>query len=718
MTTISPDSADLDPQPRANDRLLGTALGRVARSAAEERERWVLWVPVFIAAGIAVYFGLESEPPAWIGAAGLAAAISARIALSRWSAPAMAAACLALAFLGFAAAQLRVALVSAPTVAREIGRANVQGCACQISLLPNGYRVYLDRLAIDGLPPEATPRRIRLRVVGGSAAEHVGDWVALTGTIGPISAPVAPGAFDFQRDVYFERIGAVGFAFGAPQPVAPREHVGFWDSLPCRLSALRLDISERIRTVLPGDTGAIAVALITGDQGAISKPALQSMRDSGLAHLLSISGLHIGLVAAILFVTLRRLLCLLPRVALHYPIKKWGAAAALVGTLFYMLLAGAPVPTVRAYVMTSMFLLAVMLDRTAISMPPVAWAAVVVLLATPEELTGPSFQMSFAAVVALVAAYEATQTARLRWRAESGWTRRASLYLAGLIFTSLIATLATGPYSIYHFNRLASYGVLANMIAVPLTGLWIMPWAVLATVLMPFGAEHLALTPMGWGIDAIIAIAEQTGRQPGAVVVLPTLPIAGLAVVTLGGLWLCLWQRPWRFAGVAVIALGAATIALTKAPDVLVADDGRLFAIADPEGRLLLSSDTDAFVADTWLRRSGMNAVGDLPADGYGANGWLACDALGCIYTLHGRTIAIVQEPIALSEDCRAADIVVSLEPVRVPCHAGTAVIDRFDLWRNGAYAIWVGDSGTISIRSVREMRGDRPWVIGPPDRE
>ncbi|MGH6930184.1 MAG: ComEC/Rec2 family competence protein, partial [Dongiaceae bacterium] len=292
--------------------------------------------------------------------------------------------------------------------------------------------------------------------------------------------------------------------------------------------------------MLPGDTGGVGVALIAGDQGAISKPVLQNMRDSGLAHLLSISGLHIGLVAGILFVALRRLFCLMPRVALHYPIKKWGAAAALLGTLFYMLLAGAPVPTVRAYIMTSMFLLAVILDRTAISMPPVAWAAVVVLLVSPEELIGPSFQMSFAAVVCLVAAYESTQAARLHWRAEAGWGRRASLYIAGLVFTSLIATLATGPYSIYHFNRLASYGVIANMIAVPLTGLWVMPWAVLATLLMPFGAEHLALVPMGWGVDGIIAIAEQTGQRPGAVVVVPTLPIAGLALITLGGLWLCL----------------------------------------------------------------------------------------------------------------------------------------------------------------------------------
>jgi competence protein ComEC len=690
----------------------------LAWNAAEKRERWILWVPAFIGVGIAVYFGLDAEPPVWSGAAGMAVAVSARLLLNRWSLAATAATCLALMFLGFSAAQVRVAAVSAPAVPREISEAVVEGRACEISLLPNGYRVYLDHLSIEGMAPEDTPRRIRLRVLGQSAAEHSGAWVRVAARLGPISAPVAPGAFDFQRDVFFERIGAVGFAFGGVRPIAPLSEVGWSASLSCRLSALRLEIAKRIRAVLPGDAGAICVALITGDQGGISRSVMQSMRDSGLVHLLSISGLHIGLVAGILFVAVRRCLCLLPRVALNYPIKKWGAAVALFGTLLYVLLAGAPVPTVRAYIMASMFLLAVILDRTAISMPPVAWAAVIVLLVSPEELVGPSFQMSFAAVVGLIAAYEATQAVRLRWRSSSGWGGRAGLYLGGLVVTSLIATLATGPFSIYHFNRLASYGVIANMAAVPLTGLWVMPWAVLAVMSMPFGIERLALIPMGWGIDAIVAIAEQIGRQPGAVPVVPALPVAGLALITLGGLWLCLWQRPWRFAGAPVALLGLATIAVVRPPDVLVADDGRLFAVADPNGRLLLSSpDADDFVADAWMRRSGARELAPMPVDAYGAGGRLACDSLGCIYAAFGRTIALVRQPLALFEDCQRADVVVSLEPVRVPCEPGIAVVDRFDLWRNGAYAIWVDQVGAITIRSVRDMRGDRPWVVDPQER-
>ena len=306
------------------------------RQAAEERERWVLWVPAFIGVGIAAYFGLDSEPPLWLGAAILAGAVSVRVACRNWPLPAAIATCLALIFLGLGAAQLRVALVSAPILAREIGSVAVEGRVCEADLQPHGYRLYLDAVTIAGVLPEATPRRVRLRVGAGFSPDRVGERIGVTARLGPISAPVAPGAFDFQRDIYFERIGAVGFAFGAPRRISAQMYDGWFRSLPCALSTLRLTIAERIRAVLPGDTGAIGVALITGDQGAISKPTMQLMRDSGLAHLLSISGLHIGLVAGILFVTLRRSLCLARRVALSYPIKKWGAIAALAGTLFYV----------------------------------------------------------------------------------------------------------------------------------------------------------------------------------------------------------------------------------------------------------------------------------------------------------------------------------------------------------------------------------------------
>jgi competence protein ComEC len=327
MPAESPKIVDTAPpqHPPIARRLVSVA-SWLWRQATEERERWVLWAPVLIGAGVAAYFGLAFEPPVWLGAAGLAATMALRVALRHWPLPATAATCLALAFLGLAVAQLRVAVVSAPFLSRDINRAAIEGRVCEADLQPHGYRLYLDDVTIAGVTPEATPRRVRVRVGGGKdfSPDRLGQWIGITASsLGPISAPVAPGSFDFQRDVFFKRIGAVGYSLEAPQAIAPRSADGWLRSLPCRLSALRLTIGERIRAVLPGDAGAIGLALITGDQGAISEPTMHHMRDSGLAHLLSISGLHIGLVAIILFVTLRRALCLVRTVALNYPIKKW-----------------------------------------------------------------------------------------------------------------------------------------------------------------------------------------------------------------------------------------------------------------------------------------------------------------------------------------------------------------------------------------------------------
>ncbi|MGH6961173.1 MAG: ComEC/Rec2 family competence protein, partial [Dongiaceae bacterium] len=509
---------------------------------------------------------------------------------------------------------------------------------------------------------------------------------------------------------------AVGFAFG--QTVTLLEQTGDADWLSTTaawLADLRLRIAMEVRSVLPEAPGAIAVALITGDQGAIPKPVLEAMRDSGLSHLLSISGLHIGLVAGILFIGLRAMLALIPPLVLNHPTKKWAAATALLGTLFYLLLAGAPVPTQRAYLMTGIVLLAVLFDRKAISMRTVALAATAVLLILPDALVGASFQMSFAAVVALVAVYEASEPLRLRWRANAPWPRTAALYVGGIAAMSLIATAATSPFVAYHFDRFTAYGVFANMLAVPLTSFWVMPFAVAAVLLMPFGLAWLALVPMGWGIEGIVWIADVVAALPGAVSLVPAMPIGGLLLTTLGGLWLCLWQRRWRLLGLPAIGLGLLSVLMVRPPDILISEDGRLVAVADGDGKLLLSSRrVGRFEADAWLLRAGEDAALDWPTDGYGAGGRLACDNLGCIYSAAGWTVAIAHEPDALIEDCQVADIVLSLEPMRGPCRSAKRVIDRFDLWRDGAHALWIDDEQAVRIESVRARRGDRPWVVQP----
>jgi competence protein ComEC len=522
---------------------------------------------------------------------------------------------------------------------------------------------------------DAAPARLRLRVAGEGAGLRLGDSVVVRAKVGPPPPPSIPDSYDFQRHAFFEGIGAVGFAYGAPRLAERAASSGpsAW------LGGLRLAMTERILPRLPGAAGGIAVALVTGEQAAIPRADLTAMRDSGLAHLLSISGLHMAFVAGILFVGLRAALALVPSLALNHPIKKWTAAAALLGTLFYLLLSGSSVPAQRAFIMTGLVLAAILLDRSAVSMRLVAWAALALLLLRPEALLGASFQMSFAAVVALVAAFEATRDWRRRRLADAGMARRAAYYALDLGLTSLIAMLATAPYAAFHFNRFADYALAANLLAVPLTGVWIMPWAVAAAVLMPAGLDGLALAPMGWGIDAMLWIAHAIADLPGAVVLIPSLPLAGLALVTLGGLWLCLWRRRWRLFGVAGILAGAVTPALVDDPDLLVSGDGRLVAARGEDGDLRLSSTRAArFDADMWLRRSGQDERLAWP-DGVEELAALACDDLGCLYRRNGHLVALVRRQDALAEDCAVADLVVSLEPVGDGCPA-PLVIDRFDL--------------------------------------
>ena len=421
-------------------------------------------------------------------------------------------------------------------------------------------------------------------------------------------------------------MGAVGIATRDVRVIAPlddgrlRAVNDLWAATWREISAIRVGIAQRILAVLPGDTGTIAVALIAGDQYGISEATMADMRDTGLAHLLSISGLHILLVTTILFGGFRLLFATAGRIALYYPIKKWAAGIALIGAGFYVLLAGAPVPTLRSFIMAGIFLLGIMLDRDAISMRTVAIAAVVVLLIGPEGLTGASLQMSFAAVIALIALYEVIKERQALRERDRSLFGRALRYLALTVLASLVASLATAPFALYHFNRPAIYGVAANLAAVPLTSVWVMPWAVAAVMLMPFGLESWALIPMGWGIDGIRIIADTVAGWPGAAQPLPAMPLMGLLTVVAGGLWLCLWRRRWRLLGVPLMLLGLLGALFVRQPDVLVSEEGDLMAVQDGSGGYALSSLTRAgFERDIWLRRAGLERGQSWPAEGYGA---------------------------------------------------------------------------------------------------
>ncbi len=696
---------------------LGTWL---AENLAAERDRWALWLPVAFAAGIAIYFGLAAEPPSWLGLAGAAGAVGLYLVLRAAPNGAVLSLLAAALAAGFVVAQARTALVEAPVLAKRLGPVWVSGQVEALEPRTKGARLTLRHLAIARLDPAQTPDRARVTARVVAPELKPGDWVRLRAVLRPPPGPSAPGAFDFARQAYFQGLGGVGFAYGAvrpgPSPSAPATEAARSPSFGARWAqywaGLRANLARRILDQLPGRSGAIAAALMTGERGAIAEADMAAMRDSGLAHLLAISGLHVGLVAGLLFLGLRLILATIPRLALDYPIKKWAAVAAVCGAFAYLMLTGAPIPTQRAFLMVALVFLAVLLDRDALSMRLVAWAAFAVLALAPESLLSASFQMSFAAVMALIAGYEALRGRRPFWFAERGPLTRAGLYLAGVAGTSLIAGLATAPFALYHFNRIAWFGLAANMVAVPLTALWIMPWALVAFCLMPFGAEGFALRPMGWGIEAMLGVAHAVAGWPGAISAVPAMPTAGLVAVALGGVWLCLWRRPWRLAGGAAILAGLLSIPLNTPPDILVTGDGGLLGLRAPEGDLVLSSASrQRFSAEIWRRRLGEAEAEAWPPVGASLDGRLTCDRLGCIYRAPGHIVALVTDARALHDDCAVATVVVSRVPVRRgQCPGAFRVIDRFDLWRGGAHALWLADGG-VRVESAAARRGDRPWV-------
>ncbi len=676
---------------------------------------WIVWAPVFLGAGISAYFALPMEPePRQIIGIGLIAALAALLTRRRPVLNLLAVSSL-VAVLGVGVAAWRTERVAAPVLAQRMGPVEVQGIVTRVERrVEGGSRVTLDHVQIDGLSPARTPRTIRLTVRTPENA-HAGDEVKVRSILLPVPQPDVPGAYDFARAAWFDSLGALGIALGPVDGHAPPGGIGLVNRIRNRLTDLRDRISVRIRAAAPTPAGAMAAALMVGDRGSIPEDVTSALRDAGLAHLLSISGLHMGLMAGIAFFAVRALLALSEGLALRYPIKKIAAVAGIFCAALYLGITGAPIPTQRSFIMTSIIFAAILLDRTALSLRLVALAAMVILLMKPESLLDVSFQMSFAAVIALIALYDAFKHRLAAWR--SGFTTpmgRALFYLAGVGLTTLTAEAAIDPIAIYQFGRLVTYGLASNLVAVPVTGIWIMPWALIAFLLMPFHLEALAITPMCWGLDVVIWIAKEVSSWPGAVVLVKSWPVASLAFITLGGLWLCLWPGRSRLFGLGVALTGILIGMVSTPADILINGDGSLIAARAPDGRYSFSSLTrESYDQKTWLRMNGQKQARGWPLDPKDdpqAKVWLRCDSLGCVYRPEGRdVVAFSFDPRALGEDCRAATLIVATVPVPRSCAA--EAVGRFDLWREGGRAIWL-NGGNATIASVAEIRGDRPWVL------
>jgi competence protein ComEC len=686
---------------------------------AEQRRLWPVWLAVAFGTGVVCYFALPVEPSIWVGITALAAVVPA-CWLLRGRDPLLAAGILLAAMAaGFLAGQVRTAQFDGRMLPAPIERALFVGVIDQIELQPAGQRVSLREVDIKDLPRDATPVRLRVKTVVAQPELRIGQKVGGVATLSAPAGPAQPGAFNFRRQAFFGDLGATGFGYGRLKILKQPEDSrfgGVGSAIADRIHATRAAIAQRIRSQLPEATGAVVIALTVGDQTALRVADLNAMRDSGLAHLLSISGLHIAIAAGLFFFGLRFALAFVPWIALRYPVKKWAAVLAIVAAALYAGLAGWTPPTQRSMLMTGIALLAILLDRSPISLQLVAWAAALILLFQPETLLGASFQMSFAAVFALVVVFDRLgpwfAARRQAWGEGASWDAKlfaivgnACLWLATTVVTSFIAGLATLPFALFHFDRLSSYGVFANAVAVPLTAFWIMPTAALSLLLMPFGLEAWPLQAMGWGCDVLLWVAHWVADWPGSIAVLPAMPTMALPMVTIGLLWLGMARGRWRAFGAAAVVAAIVSAWIVPRPDVLVSPSGKLVAFRSPTGGLMLSSNrAERLVRETWLRRNGQirfDDIGDLD----GSEAWLRCNEAACDY--QGRVRVVLSEAPA---DCNEPALTILPRAVAVGCPEGT--IDQADLAARGAHVLYLTDDG-IEIVDAASTIGKRPWA--PP---
>jgi competence protein ComEC len=536
--------------------------------------------------------------------------------------------------------------------------------------------------------------------------------VRLLARLQPPNPPALPGGFDFARQAYFEQLGAVGFAIGKTERVA-----GADDRLGLAVARLRARIAARIMEVDPGPAGAMAAALIAGVRAGIDQATWRAMQVSGLAHLISVSGLHMVLVAGSVFTACRWLLALIPPLALRFPVKRPAAFLALLAAAFYLVLSGASVPTQRSFLMTAIGLVAVMVDRNPFSLRLLAWSALAVLVVRPESVLGASFQLSFAAVLALIAIYEA-------WGGQGGAEpddapkpQRSGVwrYLVGVWLTTLIAGTATTPFAAYHFQTIPTYGVLANLVAVPLTSFVVMPAGLIGLLLMPLGWDALPFQLMAVGVEGVLVTAELVAGLPGAQVLVAQWPVAALVLLAAGGLWLALWQRPWRWLGLAPAAAAALTVALARPPDLVVDGALGMAALRHPDRTVtVVEWQRDRMVRETWLRRFGVAEALPAPRPGEGPSRGIACDPFGCVVTLGEHRVALARRAEAVREDCGGlADLVIA----RVGserCAGATPALGPRALAASGGIAVRL-DGGDLRVETVAGARGRWPWATGVP---
>lgn len=666
-----------------------------------ERSRWFMWIPVLFGIGIGVYFLLPAEPSRWLTLGVVEAILVIAYFWRHYPERLLGLSVIMIMVLGFANIQLKSIYLSKSEIIPYDRKLYLSGRVTELgkNFRGNPRFVLEDITDFDG---NKLNGRYRISLTSKNSEIKNGACVELVATVSAPPKPNMIGGYQMDRRLYFEGINASGYASSRALPIECETKIPLSGFLSKAAADLRQKVVAKINKVLPKDEAGITAAIVAGERGGIRHQIINNYRDSGLAHFLSISGLHMSMIAGLMFFLVRLIIALVPPLALRYDSKKIAAVFAIFISVVYLVISGAEIPAQRAFIMTFIVLLGVLFSRKAISMRMISWAALIVLVISPQAIVSPSFQMSFAAVVALIAFYERFSGALHRFLNGDAKQDLALpikiiriiwVYIIGILISDLVASLATLPFAIYHFNRIAVYTTLGNLLAGPIIGLVIMPFVLIALLLMPLNLETWALKIVGFGIEKVNEITAYTALLPHAGFQIVSIPLWGLLLIVFGGLWLCIWNERWRLWGWIGIVLGALSIFTVRVPDVIADKYADVFAVKDNSGKLLiLPSRGNSYTKKVWLEKTANDkqTSKDTKILKKIYNGELVdknlidleCDDRSCIY--------------------KDKIVIVKFGGIEIDGN-------DFDLHKAEGAAFYI-DGDKVTIKTVRDSIGFRPW--------
>jgi competence protein ComEC len=667
----------------------------------------LIW-PLGFAVGVGGYFSLTNEPGRdmmWCVWAMFFLCLGSLILVRNRSSLLMITLMMLAALGGFGRAQHRTVSLAETNLQISSQAVDVRGWLESIERGARGRArlvIRVQSLEMTDDPPH------RIRVLANPSDFLPGDFVAVRAVLSRPSRPVSPGSYDFEFHAFFRELGATGYAI-TPIQIGQPESV---DSFARALSRLRWQLADRIRTQLPGQTGAVAAALLAGDRSGIDPETADNLRVAGLGHLLAISGMHMALIAGGVFYVIRFVGTLFQPWARRNDAARPAAVGAMIAALLYLLISGGSIPTQRAFIMTISVLGAVLLSRRALSMHTLAVAMSLVLFFQPEALMGPGFQMSFAAVAALIAAYEAWRF-RPRRKGRLERPNPVTAFLGGLSMTSIVAGLATSAFAIFHFHRMASYGLIGNLLAMPVFSLLAMPAGAMGLASMPFGLEALPLQIMGWGLELVFSVSAWTAELPGAMRPMPSTEGWVLALYSVGFVFVIVMRGAPRLIGLGLCLLAVLAWGRGTPPDMFISEDGVVVSqtLDGSTGWQVSTSRRARFDTRVFLEQHGLGALAQPMA--------LACDDIGCSGRASGLRLGILESWEQWQEDCGRNRILVSR--VAMPEYVSNAcealVLDARALARRGGTLIWTRDGDIVRIRDVAGLGGTRLWQHPSEDR-